>query len=140
MIHDDELSETEVKAAAEWGIEAPKPVKLPRDKNGRLLPGHGSLNPGGRPKELKNAQAKLYKALKVVEKKKGKKFLEHYITLAFEDKTMAIALLKKIVPDLKAIEVDQNDKEVWQVILQNFGIKREPDKPKVELCQKKKEL
>jgi len=101
-------------------IEEYKAPKLKRDSKGRLLPGQGSLNPGGRPLDMRNAQSKLHKALKAVEKRKGKSFLEHYINEAFNDKTMAIALLKKIVPDLKSVEVDQESKEVWSVILQSF--------------------
>jgi len=107
-----------------------KAPKLKRDKLGRLLPGQGSLNPGGRPLDMRNAQSKLHKALKAVEKRKGKSFLEHYINEAFNDKTMAIALLKKIVPDLKSVEVDQESKEVWQVILQNFTKSDEKKKQK----------
>jgi len=107
--------------------EAQAPVVL-RDEHGRILPGQ-SLNPGGRPRDMRTAQAKLHKALKRVEKQTGKKFLEHYIKQAFKDRTMAIALLKKLVPDLKAVEIDQEGKEVWQVLLTSFA-KRDNDKAK----------
>lgn len=102
----------------------PPPSKQPkpkRDKKGRLLKGQGSLNPGGRPKDMRTAQAELYKCLKKVQKKQGKNFLQDYIERAYKDKAMAIALLKKLVPDLKAIEVDKETKDTWQIVLQNFA-------------------
>jgi len=93
---------------------------LKRDVKGRLLPGQRSLNPGGRTRDIRTAQGKLWKALKKVEKQKGLNFLENYIERALDDKTMAIALLRKIVPDLKAVEIDAQTKEEWNIILQNF--------------------
>lgn len=113
-----------------------EPKKLPRDSNGRLLPGHGSLNPGGKPKDQRNAQLKLHKALRKIEKIKsvsgGYTFLEHYIKEAFKDRTMAIALLKKIVPDLKAVEMSSEDTKVWQIILQDFAKPQNKEKENKE--------
>ena len=106
-------------------IETIKAPVLKRDAHGRLLPGQQSLNPGGRSRDIRTAQAKLYKALEKVEKRKGKKFLEHYVEEAYKDRAMAIALLRKIIPDLKAIDVTTENRDVWNIVLQSF--KREED-------------
>jgi len=123
--------ETEDLQNALENTEVYHQIKIPRGPHGRLLPGHGSLNPGGKPKDIRNAQANLMKALKKIEKIKGISggytFLEHYVKEAFKDKVMAIALLKKIVPDLKSVDVTEENKEVWQVILQSFN--KPDDKP-----------
>jgi hypothetical protein len=110
------IKETKIKKD-----KAEEAKKHPRDSMGRLKPGYGSLNPGGVSRDQRTAQNKLHKALIMVEKSEGKSFLQHYIEQAFKDKTMAIALLKKIVPDLKAVEVDSKHNEVWQVILKSFA-------------------
>lgn len=91
-----------------------------RDEKGRLLPGCKALNPGGRPKAHESAQEKLFSCLKDVETKRGKRFLFHYIDKAYEDKSMAIALLKKLVPDLKSVEVDSPNMGNWQIVLKHF--------------------
>lgn len=119
----DKMKEDKKEVDLEEELEkAANPVIL-RDNKGRILPGQTSLNPGGRSRSMKTAQAMLHKALKKVEKRRGKKFLEHYIEQAFNDKTLAVALLKKLVPDLKAVEVDSDTKEVWNVVLQTFNKK-----------------
>ncbi|MFW5879326.1 MAG: hypothetical protein ACOCUV_00735 [bacterium] len=100
-----------------------------RDEKGRLLPGCKALNPGGRPKSHESAQEKLFHALKDVETKRGKRFLFHYIDKAYEDKSMAIALLKKLVPDLKSVEVDSPNLGNWQIVLKHFD---RPQTKKVE--------
>ena len=64
-----------------------------------------SGNPNGRPKGTGHNQA-LKEALENYEKKNGKDFIEHCITRAFEDDKMAIALLRKLVPDMKQIEAE----------------------------------
>lgn len=94
-----------------------------RDSKGRFLPGIGSPNPGGITTRRRGMQKRLAKALKEVESLKREDFLTHYIKQAYSDKNMAIALLKKLVPDLKAVEVDSQNREVWQIVLQNFGEK-----------------
>jgi len=96
---------------------------LPRRSDGTLLPGHGSLNPGGVSKDQRTAQKKLHEALTLVEGSKGISFLQHYIEEAWDDRTMAIALLKKIVPDLKAMELNTEAKQNLNIILQSFAEK-----------------
>ena len=41
--------------------------KQPRNKKGQLLPGCGSLNPGGRPNDMRTAQRRLCEALRKIE-------------------------------------------------------------------------
>jgi len=65
-----------------------------------------SGNPNGRPKGINTKIHALQEAIKLVEKQKGKKkFLIHAVEQAYEDKGVLIAILKKIAPDLKAVEI-----------------------------------
>ena len=59
-------------------------------------------NPNGRPRV--GAIAELNQAIAVVEKKKRRKLLEHFAARAFEDDYVLTALMKKKLPDLKAID------------------------------------
>lgn len=61
-----------------------------------------SGNPHGRP--ARPEIEALRKAIEIVEKKKNTTFLEHFVGLAWKDKNVAIALAKKIVPDLSSID------------------------------------
>ena len=63
-----------------------------------------SGNPDGRPKGTTRTNL-LMDAIAQVEKRKKKKFLLHAIEQAYEDPKIMVAILKKIIPDLKAIEV-----------------------------------
>jgi len=63
-----------------------------------------SANPKGRPKETTRTNL-LMDAIAKVEKRKKKKFLLHAIEQAYADNKVLIAVLKKIIPDLKAIEI-----------------------------------
>jgi hypothetical protein len=58
-------------------------------------------------KELTPKQ-KLLDALKIVENEKGKSFLVHFVREAYFQKEMAIALMKKLVPDLVSGEGFEN--------------------------------
>ena len=61
-------------------------------------------NRNGRPKKPEIEE--LRKAIKCVEKKKRKKLLVHFVERAFSDDKVLVALGKKIVPDLSAIDAD----------------------------------
>lgn len=63
-------------------------------------------NPEGRPKGSRNKYsiADLHDAIKGVEEEKGKKLLTHFVEQAFEDKNVLVALMKKMLPDLKSVE------------------------------------
>ena len=63
-----------------------------------------SANPKGRPKGTTRTNL-LMDAIAKVEKRKKKKFLLHAIEQAYDDPKVLIAILKKIIPDLKAIEI-----------------------------------
>lgn len=65
-----------------------------------------SGNPAGRKKGTLTEVGKLREAIKAVEKKKRKKFLTMIVEKAYEDSTMAKAVLGKLVPDLKHLEGD----------------------------------
>lgn len=68
----------------------------------------GSIgNPNGRPKGSKNkySLAELFNAIKVVESRKGRKpLLQHFVEQAYDDHGVLIALMKKLLPDLRAVE------------------------------------
>ena len=66
-----------------------------------------SPNPKGRPKGSKNrfSLSDLQKALdKAKAKHKGVSLLDHICSRAYESDIMAIAILKKMLPDLKQVE------------------------------------
>ena len=67
-----------------------------------------SGNPAGRPKGSEYKK-KLEDAVEKIEKDKDKTFLEHCVEQAFSDNRMATALLKKFIPDLKAVELTGKD-------------------------------
>ena len=61
-----------------------------------------SGNPKGRPK--KPVLEKLEAALKKEGKNQGITFFQHVASRAFQDDGMAVAVLKKILPDKKSVE------------------------------------
>jgi hypothetical protein len=67
-----------------------------------------SGNPKGRPKKGQDYVSQLEAALnKAAKKHGGKTLLEHCAEEAYSNPQMAIALLKKFMPDLKQTEIDQ---------------------------------
>lgn len=65
-------------------------------------------NKNGRPKGSKNkfSVAELQKAFeKAAKKNKGKTILEHLAEEAYSDSTLAVALMKKMLPDMRTIEM-----------------------------------
>lgn len=65
-----------------------------------------SGNPKGKPKGFKNQVTILEEALEKVQKEKGISFLEHFVRQAYENERIAVALAKKILPDLIRTEGD----------------------------------
>lgn len=68
-----------------------------------------AANPNGRPKGSPNKRPELLNAIKYVQGKKGKKLLVHAIEQAYEDNTVLVAVLRKLIPDLKAVELTGKD-------------------------------
>jgi len=79
-----------------------------------------SGNPRGRPK--KSISEMLEKAIKKVQKDKDCTLLEHFVRRAYEDDRVLIAVMKKIIPDLKVLDV----KEEFNP--ENLGVIRLPAK------------
>jgi hypothetical protein len=65
-----------------------------------------SGNPGGRPKNSEASMLK--KAMRRIEKKRGVNFYERFCEMALEDPSVMVALMKKIIPDLKQVEMEGN--------------------------------
>ena len=63
-----------------------------------------SGNPFGRQKGIRSEAEKLRQAVKKVEKERGVDFYQHFCERALEDNHILIALMKKLVPDMKQIE------------------------------------
>ena len=63
-----------------------------------------SGNPNGRPKTGVAFMDQLKQAVKDVEEKKKRKIFNHFVRRAFNDDTVLVALMRKLVPDTKHIE------------------------------------
>jgi len=79
-----------------------------RDEKGRFLPGH-CANPLGRPKLQQTRLEQLLRSISRVETKRGRSLLDHYVQRAFENDAILINVMKKLLPDLKAISVLELD-------------------------------
>lgn len=59
----------------------------------------------GRPKgSCKPPSKRLVEAIATVEKRKGKDLYEHFIETALKDPSVLIATMRKLLPDLKALD------------------------------------
>jgi len=78
-----------------------------------------SGNPAGRPK--KPVIDSLEKAIKKVQKEKNEKFLNMVIKRAYESDQVLIAVLKKIIPDIKTtdlkISTDPDNPPAWTITI-----------------------
>ena len=73
-----------------------------------------SGNPNGRPK--KPEVEELRKALKATAKEKGEDFLTNYTARAYKSDPMAIALLKKLVPDLTEADLKTDGQSLVDIL------------------------
>jgi len=77
-----------------------------RDSHGKLMKGTAPNNPAGRPLGSTGTKLdSLLMSITRVEAKLGKNLLDHYVKQSFKDNSVLISILKKLCPDLKAIEV-----------------------------------
>lgn len=117
-----------------WGrgskqIKKKKPkIKVKRNALGHILPGE-RLNPVGGPKSTSRIDA-LNAAITRVEKEKNQSFLDMCVKKAWDDTAMATAILKKLHPDLRAIEqlnipcdsmADKEAAEIRERMKKRFG-------------------
>lgn len=91
---------------------------MPKGVKG-FVKGSPSANPKGRPKKPEIDE--LRQALKIVEKRKRKSFLIHFVERAYEDNSIAIALAKKIIPDLSKIDSESSQSFVTMPYIQIDG-------------------
>ncbi len=73
-----------------------------QEKNSMTYQKGESGNPAGRPK--KALIDKFEKAIKKVEKVKGKTIFQHFAERAFDDDGVLIAVMKKRLPDMKQVD------------------------------------
>jgi hypothetical protein len=73
-----------------------------RTKNGRFQKGF-SGNPSGR--AVNPWRQELESAIRTVEKRKRKKLMVHAVNQAFKNDIVLVAILKKLLPDLKIEEI-----------------------------------
>lgn len=100
-----------------------------RDKSGKLLPGQGSLNPKGRPKEA--GERLLWQYWEDYGSVKFKQALVKGRSWAVKE------LMKKLFPDRKAEEITAGDKG-FQVILQPRLPVKQPSKDQPKQVDKPK--
>jgi len=74
-----------------------------------------SGNPAGRPKS--SAIEELRRALENVENAKGKSFVQHFIEKSYMSPQMAIALMKKLYPDMVHLEAGGDAVERFDEVL-----------------------
>ncbi len=77
-----------------------------RNDDGTLRKGF-SGNPKGKPKRPKNFEVEFRRALRTVEKEKGKTLLKHIIRRAFKSDQVAKTVLCRMLPELRSIEARQ---------------------------------
>lgn len=93
------MAKTKTKVKEKVGVK-----RAGTDSKGRWLPGT-SGNLKGRPVSPNTKLGKLLAAIMTVEAKHDLTVLESFIERSYDDASIAIALMKKLHPDLKAIEV-----------------------------------
>jgi len=76
----------------------PSKHEVIRDSKGKFVPGVSGnptgINAGRKPEK------ELEEALKKAQKRHNKSFIEYFVELAYKDRTVAIALAKKLLPDM----------------------------------------
>jgi hypothetical protein len=111
-----------------------KPID--RRDNGTFAPGT-SGNPGGRKKGSKNRMsvARLYDAIEKIEADQDINVMEEFVKKAMKSPRLMIALFKKILPDLKAVEMlaglfdsdDETAAAIQAKMKERFGVKKDKE-------------
>jgi len=96
----------QTKTKAKTKSKKNKSKKTTQKLDGSLFVPGCSANPAGRPKGSKSRYSikHLMDAIADVEKIQGKQLLQVFVGKAYEDKAVMIALMKKLLPDLKSID------------------------------------
>ena len=83
----------------------------------KFEPGNNA-NPRGRPKGAKGKtqRAELLAAISRVEKKKRKTLFAHAIEQCFEDNKLLAAIIKKLVPDMKHIDLETSGDLIVEIV------------------------
>lgn len=74
----------------------------------------------GRPKGSHTETAKLRAAMKKVSKTRNVNFYERFCEMALDDSSVMVAVMKKMVPDLKQVEVEAD-------VTANLGVVQVPE-------------
>ena len=101
-----------------------------RRKNGQFKPGV-SGNPAGQGKQT-SRQTELRLAIEAAEKSMdGRKWLEHQVLKSYEDTSLAIAIMSRLYPSLKAVEMlgmlgvgrmsDEESCEIQNILRQRYA-------------------
>ena len=79
-----------------------------------------SGNPLGRPKN--SAKDELERSIRRVQERKNKKLLDHFVERAYEDNTVLIAVIKKLVPDIKLVESEFKTDNTIRLIVERMDM------------------
>ena len=95
-------------------------IQVIRDEGGRFIEGK-SGNIKGKPPGTKNYLTQLEEALEEEAKKAGVTYWEKLAQWCFRNPTMAAAILKKFIPDLKSLEIKDSGQDQLRIIIMSRG-------------------
>lgn len=87
---------------------------------GGCKPGHTN-NPNGRPPAGESFVEQLREAVKVVGKEKKKTLMRHAVERAYEEDSVLIAMMRKLIPDLNETDVNLKTYEHFKNQLEKYG-------------------
>jgi len=95
-------------------------IQATRDKSGRFIEGI-SGNIKGKPPGSKNYLTLLERALKEYETEKGKSLFKRLAERAFISDQVMLSIVKKFIPDLKALEIKDSGQDQLRMIIMSRG-------------------